>query len=115
MEMIDLFDKNRKYIKTIARGEDFPENMYRIVVHLCIFSKNGEMLIQKRQSTKTLLPDKWDITVGGQIISGETSSDGIQRELKEELGIDIDFSAHRPKLTMSFDGGFDDIYIVSAQ
>ena len=36
----------------------------------------------------------------------------MHRELCEELGIDIDFSDIRPRLTANFEDGFDDYYII---
>ena len=51
-------------------------------------------------------------TVGGSALSGETSRQAMHRELCEELGIDIDFSDIRPRLTANFEDGFDDYYII---
>lgn len=112
-EYIDLYDKNR--IPTgmaVQRGSKLPEETYRIVVHVCIFNSKGEMLIQQRQSTKTVFPDMWDISAGGQVESGETSEMAAQREVYEELGLYIHLANKRPAATMNFDEGFDDIYIV---
>lgn len=36
----------------------------------------------------------------------------MHRELSEELGLDIDFVSIRPKLTVNFDEGFDDYYLI---
>ena len=103
MEYIDLYDMHRIPTgKTILRGSPVPEGMYRVVVHICIFNSKGEMLIQQRQSTKKHFPDMWDISVGGQVSSGETSELAAQREIYEELGLDIDMSDMRPLASMSF-------------
>ena len=113
MELIDLFDKHRRPTGYVtARGNTLATGMYRLVVHICIFNSRGEMLIQQRQSTKKIFPDKWDISVGGQVDAGETSEFAAQREIEEELGLSIDMSHARPYATMSFEEGFDDIYIV---
>ena len=113
MEYIDLYDMHRIPTgKTILRGSPVPEGMYRVVVHICIFNSKGEMLIQQRQSTKKHFPDMWDISVGGQVSSGETSELAAQREIYEELGLDIDMSDMRPLASMSFNEGYDDVYAV---
>lgn len=115
MEYIDLYDKHRIPTgKTIERGSPVPKDMYRVVVHICIFNSKGEMLIQQRQSSKSMFPNMWDISAGGQVSSGEVSELAAQREVSEELGLDIDMSEMRPFATMNFDEGFDDIYAVES-
>ena len=113
MEKIDLYDLNRNRLdRTAFRCDPLPEGCYRLVVHICVFNSRGEMLIQQRQSTKTVFPDMWDISAGGQVESGETSEMAAQREVYEELGLYIHLANKRPAATMNFDEGFDDIYIV---
>lgn len=113
MELWDVYDVNRhKTGRTMARGSSFADGDYRLVVHVCIFNSQGEMLIQQRQPFKEGWANMWDITVGGSAVSGETSQEAAQRELFEELGVDMDLSDTRPKLTVNFDVGFDDIYTV---
>lgn len=115
MEVIDLYDRNRQLLnETAVRGTELPEGKYRIVVHICLFNEKDEMLIQKRQSTQKNFPDLWDITAGGQVSAGETSSQSIERELAEELGINIDMSEERPFCTVNFKEGFDDVYLMRA-
>lgn len=113
MEIFDSYDKNRIPTgETVVRGGKFDSGKYRVVVHICIFNSKNEMLIQHRQPFKHGWSDLWDITVGGHIISGETSSQGAERELREEIGLNI--SLDRPSLTVNFTSGFDDIYLVKA-
>ena len=55
----------------------------------------------------------WDITAGGNVVAGESSSESATRELFEELGINVDFEKIRPHLTINFENGFDDYYFLS--
>ena len=113
MEEWDLYDKNRIPTgKTVSRREDVRPGSYRCVVHIVIISSENKMLIQHRNALKKGWADHWDVSVGGHVISGETSSQGAQRELMEELGITKDFSDLRPSFTVSFETGFDDFYIL---
>lgn len=113
MELWDIYGLNRqKTGKTVLKGEKLKDGEYRMVVHACIFNSHGEMLIQQRQPFKTGWSDLWDISIGGSAIAGETSQQAVERELREELGIDYDFSDIRPHLTVNFDTGFDDIYLI---
>lgn len=113
LEVFDLYDKDRqKTDKTMLRGSSLPDGLYRMVVHAALFGTDGRMLIQQRQNNKEGWPGMWDMTVGGHVISGETSSVCVSRELEEELGIKIDFSDIRPCFTVNFEAGFDDYYVV---
>lgn len=109
MELFDLYDNEKKVTgKVIKRGDMVPDGFYRYVVHALIFNSKGELLIQKRADCKSHWPSLWDISVGGCVIKGETPAIAMQRELKEELGLDYDFSNSRPFMTFSFEGGYDD-------
>lgn len=114
MELFDLYDADRLPLhKTAVRGGGVPENCYHIVIHVCMFNSRGEMLIQKRQKNKANWPDLWDLSVGGTVSAGERSGIGAERELHEELGIDLPLRDMRPYLTIHYDTGFDDIYVLT--
>ena len=116
MERFDLYDANRRFAgRTIARGEEVPEGLRRLVVHVCVFNSRGQMLIQQRQSFKEGWPNLWDVSVGGGVQAGETTQQAARRELMEELGLDYDFEGEAPMLTTTFRMGFDDIYIIHAE
>lgn len=113
MELWDLYTCERQKTGcTMFRGDDQPEGLFRLVVHVCIFNSAGDMLIQQRQPFKKGWPNLWDITVGGSAVSGDTSHSAAERELYEELGIQIFLENIRPMLTVHFDRGFDDIYLI---
>ena len=113
MEYWDIYDVNRvKTGKTMVRGSEFADDAYHLVVHVCIFNSNDEMLIQQRQPFKDGWPNMWDLTVGGSAIVGDTSQKAAEREVAEELGLEINLSGIRPHLTVNFDRGFDDIYLI---
>jgi isopentenyldiphosphate isomerase len=113
MELWDLYTKDReKTDKTILRGEEIPDNYYRLIIHVCIFNDKGEMLIQQRQPFKKGWPNMWDFSVGGCAKSGDTSQTAAEREVAEEIGINISLKDVRPSLTVHFNHGFDDIYLI---
>ena len=88
-ELWDIYDTNRKKTgKTTQRnGFQLKEGEYHIVVTGIIINKKGEILISKRAEHKRhgLM---WECC-GGSILAGETSLEGILREIKEELGIEF--------------------------
>lgn len=114
MELFDLYDADRvRTGKTVVRGEPIPEGYYHLVVHICIFNSAGQMLIQRRQPFKQGWPDLWDVTVGGSAVAGDTSRSAAERETREELGLAIDLTGDRPSMTIDFDRGYDDYYILT--
>ena len=76
--------------KSVVRGQEHPEGLYHMVVHIAIFNSDGKLLIQRRCLEKPTFPGKWDVTVGGSALCGETSREAMHRELLEELGIAAD-------------------------
>ena len=114
MELFDLYTADReKTGRTMVRGEPTPEGFYRLVVHVCIFNEAGQMLIQQRQPFKSGWSNLWDISVGGSAIAGDSSRSAAERETREELGLSIDLSDTRPTLTIYWENGFDDYYVVN--
>ena len=112
-ERFDIYDKNRiKTGKTMLRGEKAGGEWLRTVVHICVINSQGKMLIQQRQSFKKSWSGMWDISVGGGVLAGESPCEAARRELREEIGLEIDFSALRPSFTVNFSKGFDDYFIV---
>lgn len=86
-ELWDIYDKNKnKTGKTAERGNyQFKEGEYHIVVTGIIMNSKNEILITKRAAHKKF-GLMWECN-GGSILAGETSLQGVIRELEEELGI----------------------------
>ena len=116
MERVDLYDENRIPLgKTAGRHE--PQTgasggELRVVVHICIFDRQGQLLIQRRSMEKAAFPGKWDLSAAGGVNAGETSRQGAEREVREELGYALDLTGVRPSVTVNYDGGFDDFFLV---
>lgn len=89
-ELWDIYDTNKQKTGKVAeRGVyQFKKGEYHIVVTAIIINSKKEILISKRAETKKTHPLKWECN-GGSILAGETSLQGILRELKEELGLEF--------------------------
>lgn len=114
MEVWDLYDVDRKITdRKMMRGEETPDGYYRLVVGICIFNSKGEMLIQKRQPFKSGWSGLWDITVGGAAIAGDDNRTAAEREVREELGLEISLAGIAPKVSFTFDSVFADFYLLN--
>jgi isopentenyldiphosphate isomerase/intracellular septation protein A len=58
------------------------------VIHLHIFNKAGKLYLQKRSMNKDTQPGRWDTSVGGHIGQGETVTQALIRETREEVGLE---------------------------
>ena len=115
VELWDEYSKNReKTGKVLMRGEKLLPGQHHLVVYVCIFNPQGQLLIQQRQNSKEYWPNMWDLTAGGSAIAGETSDLAAHRELLEELGLDIDFAKLRPSFSINDSLGFFDYYLITA-
>ena len=88
-ELWDIYDINKKKTgKTAERNVyQFKKGEYHIVVTGIIMNSKNEILISKRAKHKKF-GLMWECS-GGSILAGETSLEGIIRELKEELGVEF--------------------------
>ena len=109
MEKTDLYDENKNRTgEVINKGDPVPKGRYYITVIIWMQNDKGEFLIQKRIKKKN---GKWAST-GGHVISGETSEQGIIREVKEELGLQIDQKDLILFKTIQTEDDFVDLYYI---
>lgn len=88
-EYWDIYDENRKKTGKIVEREvyEFKPGEYHIVVTGIILNSKNEILITKRAEHKKF-GLMWECN-GGSVLSGETSLQGVIRELKEEVGVEF--------------------------
>ena len=89
-EMIDEYNKRGEKIGVIDKEVAHEKGLWHKSVHVWIVNDNDEVLLQYRCAEKKLYPNTWDCSFAGHIGAGETSIQGVLREGKEELGIDVD-------------------------
>ena len=65
----------------------------RLLLHrgviMYIFDDEGRVLLQKRSATKDTDPGFWSMSAGGHVGKGETYEVAMDRELREELGVEL--------------------------
>lgn len=88
MEIVDKLDKRREPLNKKRDRYERIDGEYCQYVHVCIMNDKNQFLLQKRSPNKKIYPNMWSQT-GGAVDSGETSLQGALREVKEELGIEL--------------------------
>lgn len=113
-ELWDIYDANRVLTgKKHRRGNPLQPGEYHLVVYVCLFNHKNQMLIQHRQPWKHGWPNMWDLSVGGSAVAGDSSQMAAQREVKEEIGVDLDLSNVKPHFTVYGETAILDIYMVT--
>ena len=89
-EIFDIVDECDEVIGSASREEVHRKGLKHRSVHLLVFNRKGEVLLQKRSMQKDTFPDTWDSTVSGHVDSGEDYDQSVIRESIEEMGIEFD-------------------------
>lgn len=89
-ELIDILDADGNYTgKSIMKSEAHKRGIFHPSIHVWLYTKKGEILIQQRAKNKDTHPGLWDVSVAGHIGAGEDVTESAIREVKEEIGLDI--------------------------
>jgi isopentenyldiphosphate isomerase len=75
--------------KSALKSEIHSKGYYHNTAHVWFYTKDSEILLQQRAASKIICPLLWDVSVAGHIDAGETLKSGALREIKEEIGLDI--------------------------
>ena len=87
---MDILDSDGNFTgETALKSEAHKNGWFHPTVQIWFYTKNGEVLIQKRSADKDTHPLLWDVSVAGHIGAGEQMVGAAIREAKEEIGFDI--------------------------
>ena len=113
-ELWDIYDGDRNLTgRTHRRGDPLSAGEYHMVVNVSVFNEEGKLLLQKRNQWKKKYPGFWDLSAGGAAQMGDNSRHAAEREVKEEIGLEIDLSMERPVFSINFKEGFADYYFIT--
>lgn len=95
-EYLDIVDEQNKLtgnkeLRSVAHST----GLWHRVAHVYFFRKANnkiEFLIHLRSKNKDLAPNCWDTRFGGHIKAGESIATSVINEIKEEVGLQADFS-----------------------
>ena len=91
MEFWDIYDENKQLTGRMMKRNDWclKDGEYHLTVLGVIARPDGTFLITKRVMTKAWAPGWWEVS-GGGVQAGESSEEAVQREVKEETGLEGD-------------------------
>ncbi|WP_125702473.1 NUDIX domain-containing protein [Lacticaseibacillus daqingensis] len=92
-EQWDLYDAALQVVGTQRRGDPMPAGRFHLTVAAVLFDENGHVLLQRRSRAKLNHPDEWEVSAGGSALRGEDGLAAIHREVQEELGLALAFTA----------------------
>jgi isopentenyldiphosphate isomerase len=88
-EIFDVVNERDKVIDRQPRNEVHRLGLKHRAVHVLVFNSRGETFLQKRSMNKDREPGKWDSSTSGHVDSGEDYDACAIRELREEIGLDV--------------------------
>lgn len=90
MEYWDIYDRNKKPTGRTMKRNDWilKDDEYHLTVLGVLMRPDHKFLITRRVMTKAWAPGWWEVS-GGGVQAGETSRQAVNREVREETGIDI--------------------------
>jgi 16S rRNA (adenine1518-N6/adenine1519-N6)-dimethyltransferase len=107
-EIFDVVDDNDVVTGTSTRSVVHATGLMHRAVHVLVFNKRGDILLQQRSMLKDAHPGVWDSSVSGHLDSGEDYHSAAIRELEEEMGIkaveieEIGYITARPETGWEF-------------
>ena len=72
---------------TISRSEANSTGAWHRSVGVWLYTKEGDILLQKRSLLKDTNPGRWQMSVAGHVTSGDSVHSTILNEAAEELGL----------------------------
>ena len=88
-DLIIEVDENNN-VRGLRPREDFYGGKYiHRSSHLLLFNSKGELATMKRSANKRWYPNLYTFSVSGTV-DNETNSECIKREIKEEIGLDLE-------------------------
>jgi 16S rRNA (adenine1518-N6/adenine1519-N6)-dimethyltransferase len=110
-EWFDVVDDADQVTGRAMRGEVHARGLLHRAVHIFVFNKRGEILLQQRSLLKDAHPGVWGSSVSGHVDSGEDYDEAAVRELEEEMGITGYAPERLAKLPASEETGMEHVWL----
>ena len=94
-EIFDVVNERDEVISQAPRSEVHRRELRHRAVHVLVFNARGELFLQKRSMLKDCYPGAWDSSASGHLDHGEDYDICAVREVREELGVQLDATPRR--------------------
>ena len=88
-EIFDVVNDRDEIVGRQSRSEVHRLGLKHRAVHVVLFNGRGEIFLQKRSMKKDCFPGAWDSSASGHLDVGESYDTCAVRELREELGVEV--------------------------
>jgi len=85
--LVEVLDQARRVVAVLPANEAVRQKLCHRTVAVLLFDEQGRLALRRRQETATGKPGRWDVSVRGPALAGESIQDAASRALKAELGI----------------------------
>ena len=85
MELLDIYDEQGNFLGSEERAIVHRDALWHKTIHCWLYDKFGNVFFQIRKDSNTLYT-----TASGHLQKGESIPEGFEREIFEEIGINID-------------------------
>lgn len=94
-EIFDVVNEQDQVIGREPRHVVHRLGLMHRAVHVLVFNSRGQIFLQKRSLTKDRQPGLWDSSASGHVDSGEDYDACAVRELREEIGLQLNSPPQR--------------------
>lgn len=89
-ELLDIVDQEDRVIGQMMRSEVYRNKMSNFrAINAFLINDEGQLWIPRRVASKKLFPLSLDASVAGHVGAGETYEQAFERELMEEIGLNL--------------------------
>jgi 8-oxo-dGTP pyrophosphatase MutT (NUDIX family) len=85
MEQLDTYDESKNFIGSYPRDYVHQHALWHNTVHCWLYDSLGNVYFQIRKDEGTFYT-----TASGHVLAGETIKEAFAREIKEEIGVNIE-------------------------
>ncbi len=101
-EILDIVDEEDRVLGQISRRDAHSQNVLHRSVHIIVLDKDNKIFVQERSRSKDSYPGFFEVSLSGHVLQGESYMQAASRELREELGVDVQKSIVRDSFSRSF-------------